>query len=83
MSHNWSLMTHGCTNYHFLVERLDEWARNNSECVGYVTFNYDTLLERAIEDAGPKLHFNDLSDYVAHPRLKVFKLHGSCDWAHT
>jgi hypothetical protein len=81
-SQNWSLMTHGCTNYQFLVERLDEWARDRDECVLYVTFNYDTLLEQAVHDSGPKLQIEDLAGYISHARVKIFKLHGSSDWAH-
>ncbi len=81
-SDNWHRITSGCTYYQVLVERLDEWARVHQQCVLYVTFNYDTLLEQAIQDSGPKFHIDSLSDYVSHPRLKLVKLHGSVDWAH-
>lgn len=80
-SHQWSLLTHGCTNYHYLVERLDRWARDRNECVLYVTFNYDNLLERAISDV-VKHQFDNINAYISHQRVKVFKLHGSVDWAH-
>jgi len=49
--------------------------------VAYVTFNYDTLLERAcLHEA--QLSMVDLTSYISHDRLKVFKPHGSINWAH-
>jgi len=81
-SHHWHRITNGCTYYQVLVERLDEWARARDECIVYVTFNYDTLLEQAIQDSGPKFCIESLEDYISHPRLKLIKLHGSVDWAH-
>ena len=77
---NWLAMTHLATNYHFLVSRLDRWARQRDECVLYVTFNYDTLLEQACRQAD--LYVKDLDSYISHPRAKVFKPHGSTNWAH-
>lgn len=79
-SEHWLSLTHKATNYHWLVSRLDRWARENDECVLYVTFNYDTLLEHAVRQA--QLYVTDLASYVAHPRLRIFKLHGSVNWAH-
>jgi hypothetical protein len=53
--------------------------------VDFVTVNYDTYLERAIEDAFGR-RFTDQGGYVAGSRgpsaagFRLFKLHGSIDW---
>jgi SIR2-like domain len=77
----WPTMAYGATNYAWLVGRLDQWARDHSEAVTYVTFNYDTMLEAAF---GSELRhgLNQFSDYMAHPRARLFKLHGSVDWGY-
>jgi len=77
---HWLAMTHRATNYHFLVSRLDRWARERNECVMYVTFNYDTLLEQACRQAD--LFIKDLDSYTSHPRIRVLKPHGCTTWAH-
>ncbi len=79
-SANWLAMTHQVTNYHFLVHRLDRWARAANECALYVTFNYDILLEHACRQV--ELYVTDLESYTSHPRAKLFKPHGSINWAH-
>jgi hypothetical protein len=50
------------------------------EPVCLVTFNYDTLLEDALSDFGPLVEA--LADYTnKHPFYRVFKVHGSVNWA--
>ena len=80
-SDRWSHLAHGATNYHALVDTLDEHARLNDDSVLYVTFNYDTMMELAITDE-MKIPFGSVDDYIAHDRAKLFKLHGSCHWGH-
>ena len=53
----------------------------NGEPTLFVTFNYDTMLEKAIEQE-LAVHFQFMGSYVSRPDLKVFKLHGSVDWGH-
>ena len=77
----WTEGAYGATNYAWLVERLDRWARDNSEAVTYVTFNYDTILEEAFA-AELRHSINVFSDYLAHPRAHLYKLHGSVDWGY-
>lgn len=78
----WTARTNGVTNYAPLIAeilRLD----NSDEEVCLVTFNYDLLLERAL------VSFRDFNmkgpeDFLSsHPRLKIFKLHGSVNWSRT
>lgn len=65
------------SNYHDLVRRL--YGCNDS--VTFVTFNYDCLLERALnQHVG--VQFKTIDDYVK-PECNVIKLHGSCNWGYT
>lgn len=82
VTNQWVERTNGITNYAPLLDeilRLD----NSGEEICLVTFNYDLLLERAL------ISFRDFSekgpeDFLSsHPRLKIFKLHGSVNWSRT
>jgi len=75
----WMNETHGVTNYHVLVDRLDTWAQLSGEAIVYVTFNYDTLLDTALEDA-LRFRCTDMSHYVSNERIRLIKLHGSTNW---
>ena len=71
----------GVSNYTSLIRYIEEF-RQSDEPVILITFNYDTLIERALS-----LHFNDFkfratNDYVRRPTYKLFKLHGSVNWGH-
>lgn len=82
VTERWDERTNGITNYAVLVDeilRLD----GSGEDVCLVTFNYDLLLERALvgfSDFEMKEPEGFLS---SHPRLKIFKLHGSVNWSRT
>jgi hypothetical protein len=67
----------GVTNYDALLDRLFV-NRKSGEPLSIVTFNYDTLIEKALEARGVPI--GSLEDYVRHPYFKVFKLHGSLNW---
>jgi hypothetical protein len=47
----------------------------------FVSFNYDSLLEEAIENCTMK-EFNSISDYIDTEKNEIFLLkpHGSCNW---
>src|ERR1700737_2733041 len=50
---NWYRATNGgLTNYVRLLQRVEAWRSAHNERVCLVTFNYDTLLERASTGAG-------------------------------
>ncbi len=67
-------------NYSTLVDYIRHYRKSN-ERIGLVTFNYDRLLERALEMVvGVKL--GDVNEYIAHEAYKVFKLHGTAYWGH-
>lgn len=78
----WGELCQGLTNY---VLALDEAARWNAatsgdvEPVGCVTFNYDTLLEDAVQRVfGWRIH--TMETYAQHSAIHVFKPHGSVNW---
>lgn len=74
----WHRQHGGVTNYVHLVDVLEASRLGVGQEIMYVTFNYDTLLERALGDAGIK-SFDGIADYVAGP-VRVLKPHGSIDW---
>jgi hypothetical protein len=70
----------GITNYVRLLQRIEAWREAHDEKVCFVTFNYDTLLERACVGAGLGLQLTSIPDYVKGPEYFIVRLHGSVDW---
>jgi hypothetical protein len=71
--HHWMGYTQGVSNYKTLLDQVRACPQ-----VFFVTFNYDTLIERALTDMNvPMTHMNS---YTSHPRFSLIKLHGSIDW---
>ncbi len=82
-SEDWLESQAGLTNHQWLVRTVELWRASRDEPVVWVTFNYDTVLDTAIED-----HYGvdlagtaDMQAYVASPRFVLIKLHGSYNWA--
>jgi hypothetical protein len=76
---NWRNVALGVTNYKSLLDAIERGNRK-SEPVCIVTFNYDTLLEDALRDFG--LSIEGIRDYTKkHSFYRVFKVHGSVNWA--
>lgn len=71
-------MHRGVTNYKTLLEEVRHWRLTSGEDVCIVTFNYDTMIEEALEVVGLKIR--EIPDYIAHPNYKLFKVHGSVQW---
>jgi hypothetical protein len=79
VTEEWTSLTNGVTNCAPLLKEILRF-NNPDEQVCLVTFNYDSLLERALYTFDfkcrvPEEHFD------SHPILKLFKLHGSVDWS--
>ena len=74
----WSRGAYGVTYYQELVDRIEQWRTSKSERVCYVTFNYDTLLEDAI-DSVHRIQLNDFDRYL-NDYCGVVKPHGSVNW---
>jgi len=81
ISGDWlGIVSQNGSNYHTLLDDIRHY-RTADEQVALVTFNYDTLLERALQQT-LDVPTNNVEDYIAHSVYKVFKLHGSVRWAH-
>lgn len=77
----WRKVAKGVTNYKALLDQIERMHKKD-EPVCLVTFNYDTLLEDALSHFG--LPIEAIADYTnRHPFYRVFKLHGSVNWART
>ena len=83
----WPSQVGGVTNHQWLVRAVEAWRGSVDGYVVWVTFNYDGLLDSALEDFYSydlgNLGTDDphLQAYVAHPDWALVKLHGSHDWA--
>jgi hypothetical protein len=70
--------SNGDTNYAELVTRIGKWRYRSQEPVAIVNFNYDTILDRALEtNAGLDLRWMDA---YTTGEWKYLKLHGSVNW---
>src|SRR5207244_3057879 len=56
----WSRLTRDVTNYAALLDQIWNWHLRTGEAVRLVTFNYDTLLDRACSLAVPGLTFSTM-----------------------
>jgi len=74
----WSAVAEGVTNYKTLLDRIERH-RKGAQPVCLVTFNYDTMIEDALQAFGVQI--DALEDYVGNDRFKLIKLHGSVNWA--
>lgn len=70
----WKDVTRGVLNYGTVLDQI----RKKEPEVALVTFNYDTLIERAMSDVG--VNVGSMDAYLADRQFKLFKLHGSIDW---
>jgi len=63
----------------FLQMLVDaESSSQESHSFTLISFNYDTFLDRALEEQ-LNYQFNSINSYIDNP-IKLIKLHGSCDW---
>lgn len=75
----WYPQTHGETSYLSLLDRIEQ-ADPSGAPVMLVTFNYDTLVERALETFNVAPMIRTDQDYSSG-RFSLVKLHGSTNWA--
>jgi hypothetical protein len=73
----WNSVAQGMTNYRSLIDKIVHW-NQNQQPVWFVTFNYDTMLELALEHFG--FHLNGMAHYVEQNVFRVIKAHGSVNW---
>lgn len=69
------------SNYYDISKLAREYAESKGECVLFVSFNYDTLIENSLSSACQYVH-NTIDDYIDIKTRKIllFKPHGSCNW---
>lgn len=60
------------------LSHINRWARSVTEHDVVITFNYDTLVERAIVEVGKG--WNHGTGRQSDVGIPIFKLHGSIDW---
>src|SRR5690349_7411489 len=71
----WLVEAYGITTYRHLLDRIEKH-RQRYKGVSLVTFNYDTLIERAMaQDLG--IAMGNMADYVSNSFYHLTKLHGS------
>lgn len=79
----WKKETHDITNHNALMSEVAQWRYKSPENVSIVTFNYDRLIEDALQGIGVVVNgetFPHLHGYITDQNYKLFKLHGSVDW---
>lgn len=74
----WDKVSGGITNYVALLDQIRRTLHPGDE-VCLVTFNYDRMLERAMISLG--IEIKTINDYIADSTYKLYKLHGSVNWA--
>ena len=65
------------TNLKSMLDEIDR-CTPKGYAVPIVSFNYDRIVEEAMQSRG--IPIASLDDYVADSRFKLFKVHGSIDW---
>lgn len=79
---HWGNVTQDNTTYLEFFDIVNRWQEKTGESVSLVTFNYDTLLDRALTSI-LGLNFPNVDSYVNNStHFKLFKPHGSIDWVH-
>ena len=81
----WPRQVGGATNYQWIVRQIEEWRGDTGGYVLWVTFNYDGLLDQALEDVyrydfGRGGDSETLGAYTNRDDWALIKLHGSFDW---
>ena len=77
---DWADRHIGVTNYATLVREIERWRLATGEQVCFVTFNYDTMLETAMQEV-LRFQIVDMDTYISkRSPYRVIKLHGSVDW---
>ncbi len=79
VTNKWLDETDRTTNYTTLIRDILRLTRSG-ELVCLVTFNYDLLLDNALFSYDYKPRQPE-DQFQSHPVLKLFKPHGSVDWA--
>lgn len=77
----WVQWTQGMTRYLTLVNELTDWQARTGERVLLATFNYDELLDMAVQNHIDDWRLNDIDRFVDREDFRLFKLHGPTGWS--
>jgi hypothetical protein len=69
----------GITNYGDFLDEIERWRCQSGEQVCFVTFNYDLMLDQAMQ-AVLGFQVNDITSYINQGKYTLIKLHGSVNW---
>lgn len=75
----WQKRHGGINNYVTFIRGVERWRIKANTDVCFVTFNYDTMLEHAMEQVLGTT-FDDFSKYIGQKHYSLIKLHGSINW---
>jgi UDP-2,3-diacylglucosamine pyrophosphatase LpxH len=75
----WEELHHNATNYCTVVDKLEQWRLQEGEEIVFVTFNYDTMLEKALAKNFHR-EIEQFDHYLFAYNFKIIKLHGSINW---
>jgi len=68
------------SNYNSLVSQISDYAARKGEQVLITSFNYDTLIEQAV-NSEYDYTYNNIDEYIdPNRRIVLFKPHGSWNW---
>jgi len=80
-THEWIQPLAGATTLVDLVSRLEDWRTAVDVPINFITFNYDLLLEKAVDQCQHKpTNLMGFDRYITD-RFSIFKPHGSIDWS--
>ncbi len=84
-TYEWLRPLAGATTLVDLVSRLNDWCVTVNVPISFITFNYDLLLEKAIDqcqfEPTNRMGFDLMGfDCYLTNRFSIFKPHGSVDW---
>jgi SIR2-like domain len=75
---DWSRKYGNVTNHRMLFNQIERWRRGHQDQGLLVTFNYDWLLDAALESSGRSL--DSIDAFVSRDDYRLIKAHGSIDW---
>jgi hypothetical protein len=73
---------YGISTYQEFLNIVNKWQVRTHQQISLITFNYDTLLDIALESL-LNIKLDDMNSYINnYTAYKLFKVHGSINWVH-
>jgi len=74
----WLHIARNITNHVALLDHIERWRSRYRDGVCLVTFNYDQMIEHALDYH--RIGITSLDHYISGPAYKLIKVHGSITW---